>query len=176
MDVVACMAQADLTRLDEEDDMEEKVHVTQEGLAALRAEYDDLIQNRRPAIIRAVALAREEGDLRENAGYHAARHDQTMIEGRIRQLEDMLKRVEVIDANAASKAGGVVRLGTNVTIEIDGAEETYTIVGSVESNPLEGRISDKSPWGQALLGAKAGQTVNIQTPTSVLKARVVKIG
>jgi transcription elongation factor GreA len=169
------MAQAWLVRLKEEGLMEEKVHVTQEGLAALRAEYDDLVNNRRPEIIRTVALAREEGDLRENAGYHAARHDQTMIEGRIRQLEDMLKRIEVIDANAAAKSGGLVRLGTTVTIEIDGDEETYTIVGSVESNPLEGRISDKSPWGQALLGAKVGQTVNIQTPTTVLKARVVSV-
>jgi transcription elongation factor GreA len=169
------MAQAWLVRLNEEGLMEEKVHVTQEGLAALRAEYDDLVNNRRPEIIRTVALAREEGDLRENAGYHAARHDQTMIEGRIRQLEDMLKRIEVIDANAAAKSGGLVRLGTTVTIEIDGDEETYTIVGSVESNPLEGRISDKSPWGQALLGAKVGQTVNIQTPTTVLKARVVSV-
>jgi transcription elongation factor GreA len=169
------MMQAGLVRLNEEGLMEEKVHVTEEGLAALQAEYDDLVNNRRPAIIRTVALAREEGDLRENSGYHAARHDQTMIEGRIRQLEDMLKRVEVIDANAAAKSGGLVRLGTTVTIEIDGDEETYTIVGSVESNPLEGRISDKSPWGQALLGAKVGQTVNIQPPTTVLKARVVSV-
>lgn len=155
--------------------MDEKVHVTEEGLAALQAEYDDLVNNRRPAIIRTVALAREEGDLRENSGYHAARHDQTMIEGRIRQLEDMLKRVAVIDADAGANSGGVVRLGTTVTLEIDGAEETYTIVGSVESNPLEGRISDKSPWGQALLGSRIGQTVNIQTPTMVLKARVVAV-
>jgi transcription elongation factor GreA len=169
------MTQPRLVRLNEEGLMEEKVHVTEEGLATLRAEYDDLVNNRRPAIIRTVALAREEGDLRENSGYHAARHDQTMIEGRIRQLEDMLKRVEVIDANAAAKSGGLVRLGTTVTIEIDGDEETYTIVGSVESNPVEGRISDKSPWGQALLGAKVGQTVNIQTPTTVLRARVVSV-
>jgi transcription elongation factor GreA len=169
------MTQGGLTRLDEEEQMDDKVHVTQEGLEALQAELDDLVNNRRPAIIRTVALAREEGDLRENSGYHAARHDQTMIEGRIRQLEEMLKRVEVIDADAAAKSGGYVRLGTTVTIEIDGDEETYTIVGSVESNPLEGRISDKSPWGQALLGSKVGQTVNIQTPTAVLKARVISI-
>jgi len=169
------MAQVKLTRLDEEGQMDEKVHVTEEGLATLRAEYEDLITNRRPAIIQTVALAREEGDLRENSGYHAARHDQTMIEGRIRQLEDMLKRVEVIDSNAAAKSGGLVRLGTTVTIEIDGEQETYTIVGSVESNPLEGRISDKSPWGQALLGSKVGQTVNIQTPTTVLKAKVISV-
>lgn len=155
--------------------MEEKVHVTQEGLDALRAEHEDLVNNRRPDIIRTVAAAREEGDLRENSGYHAARHDQTMIEGRIRQLEEMLRRVEVIDAAAGANSGGVVRLGTTVTLEIDGAEETYTIVGSVESNPLEGRISDKSPWGQALLGSRIGQTVNIQTPTVVLKARIVSV-
>ena len=155
--------------------MSDKVHVTEEGLAALQAEYDDLVNNRRPDIIRTVAAARDEGDLRENSGYHAARHDQTMIEGRIRQLEDMLKRVEVIDASASAKSGGLVRLGSTVTLEIDGAEETYTIVGSVESNPLEGRISDKSPWGQALLGSKVGQTVNIQTPTMVLKARVISV-
>jgi transcription elongation factor GreA len=171
--VTVCIAQARLTRLDEEGLMDEKVHVTQDGLAALKAEHDDLVNNRRPEIIRTVALAREEGDLRENSGYHAARHDQTMIEGRIRQLEDMLKRAQVIDSSAASS--GVVRLGSTVTIEIDGGEETYTIVGSVESNPLEGRISDKSPWGQALLGARAGQTVKIQTPAAVLKARVVSI-
>lgn len=155
--------------------MDEKVHVTEEGLQALQAEYHDLVNNRRPAIIRTVALAREEGDLRENSGYHAARHDQTMIEGRIRELEGMLKRIEVIDANAGAKSGGLVRLGSTVTIEIDGDEETYTIVGSVESNPLEGRISDKSPWGQALLGSKAGQTVNISTPTAVIRARVVSV-
>ena len=160
---------------DEEELMDEKVHVTEEGLVALQAEYDDLINNRRPAIIRIVALAREEGDLRENSGYHAARHDQTLIEGRIRELETMLKRIEVIDANASAKSGGFVRLGSTVTIEIDGDKETYTIVGSVESNPVEGRISDKSPWGQALLGSKAGQTVNIQTPTVVLRARVLAV-
>ncbi len=160
---------------DEEDDMDEKVHVTEDGLKALRAEHDDLVNNRRPEIIRIVALAREEGDLRENSGYHAARHDQTMIEGRIRELESMLKRIEVIDANAGAKSGGKVRLGSTVTIAIDGDEETYTIVGSVESNPLEGRISDKSPWGQALLGSKAGQTVNITTPTATIRARVVSV-
>ena len=155
--------------------MDEKVHVTEEGLVALQAEYDDLVNNRRPAIVRTVALAREEGDLRENAGYHAARHDQTMIEGRIRELESMLKRVSVIDVSAGATSGGFVRLGSTVTISIDGDEETYTIVGSVESNPQEGRISDKSPWGQALLGSKAGQTVNIQTPTVVIRARVVSV-
>jgi transcription elongation factor GreA len=146
--------------------------VTPDGLEALKAEYDDLVSNRRPEIIRTIAAAREEGDLRENAGYHAARHDQTLIEGRIRQLEQMLKRVQVIDS---AGAGGVVRLGSKVTIEIDGDKETYTIVGSVESNPREGKISDKSPFGQALLGSKIGQQVSIHTPSATLKAKVLSI-
>ncbi|MGH9172933.1 MAG: transcription elongation factor GreA [Vicinamibacterales bacterium] len=152
--------------------MNERIHVTADGLEALKAEYDDLINNKRPQIIRTISEAREEGDLRENAGYHAARHDQTMIEGRIRQLEQMLKRAEVIEASGTS---GVVRLGSTVTIEIDGDQETYTIVGSVESNPRDGKISDKSPFGQALLGSSVGQSVNIQTPTTVLKAKVLTV-
>jgi transcription elongation factor GreA len=152
--------------------MDDKVHVTPDGLEALKAEYDDLVNNRRPEIIRTIAAAREEGDLRENAGYHAARHDQTLIEGRIRQLEQMLKRVQVIDS---AGAGGVVRLGSKVTIEIDGDKETYTIVGSVESNPREGKISDKSPFGQALLGSKIGQQVSIHTPSATLRAKVLSI-
>jgi transcription elongation factor GreA len=156
--------------------MDEKIHVTQEGLEQLRAELDELVNVRRPDIIRTVAAAREEGDLRENAGYHAARHDQTMIEGRIRELETMLRRVEVIDTNGTQGGATVVTLGSTVTIDIDGDEETYTIVGAVEANPAEGRISNLSPFGQALLGAHVGQTVKIHSPSAVLTARVLNIG
>jgi transcription elongation factor GreA len=155
--------------------MEEKIHVTQEGLEQLRAELDELVTVRRPEIIRTVAAAREEGDLRENAGYHAARHDQGMIEGRIRELEAMLRRVEVIDTESTSQNSNVVTLGSTVTIDIEGDEETYTIVGAVEANPAEGRISNLSPFGKALLGARVGQTVKIHSPASVLSATVLSI-
>ena len=134
--------------------MPERIHVTEEGLAALQAEYDELVNVRRPEIIRAVAQAREEGDLRENAGYHAAKHDQGFIEGRIREIEQMLKRVEIIDS-APAGVSNEVRLGSTVTIEIDGEKETYTIVGAVEAKPAQGRISNVSPVGKALIDRKS---------------------
>ncbi|HAX24998.1 MAG TPA: transcription elongation factor GreA [Thermomicrobiales bacterium] len=155
--------------------MYERTLVTSDGLAQLKAEYQELITVKRPEVIRAIAAAREEGDLRENGGYHAARHDQTLIEGRIKQLEQMLKRVEIIDEEAASTAS-TVRLGSTVTIDIDGDEETYTIVGAVEANPTEGRISNESPVGKALIGHGVGQAVVIHTPHAILKARILAIG
>jgi len=154
--------------------MDQRIPVTAEGLAQLQAEYDELVNVRRPEIIRAVAQAREEGDLRENAGYHAAKNDQGFIEGRIRDLESMLKRVEVIDT-APIAGSNEVRLGSTVTIEIDGDEEKYTIVGAVEAKPAQGRISNVSPVGKALLGARVGDSVQIQTPASTIKARVLAI-
>lgn len=150
-------------------------HVTQEGLEQLRAEYDELVNVRRPELVRAVAAARAEGDLRENAGYHAARHDLGMVEGRIKQLEQLLKRVEVIDSGPGNGDRSVVTLGSRVTIDIEGDEETYTIVGAVEANPAEGRISNVSPYGKALLGRRVGETVTIQAPAASFTARVVAI-
>lgn len=153
----------------------ERIHVTEEGLESLKAEYDELVNVRRPEIVRTVAAAREEGDLRENAGYHAAKHDQGMIEGRIRELESMLRRIEIIDTDAAAASTSSVRLGSTVTIDVEGDKETYTIVGAVEANPAEGRISNLSPFGKALMGARVGQTVNVTTPAAVLQARVLSI-
>src|SRR5690606_6599541 len=108
-----------------------------------------------------VATAREEGDLRENAGYDAARNDQGFIEGRIRDLESILKRIEIIDEEAAAD-GSTVVLGSTVTIKIEGDNETYTIVGAVEANPTAGRISNESPFGKALLGKRVGNNVTIE--------------
>jgi transcription elongation factor GreA len=155
--------------------MAERVHVTREGLEALQREYDDLVNVRRPTLVQSVAAARSEGDLRENAGYHAARHDLGMVEGRIRDLEQMLKRAEVIDESTTTTATGAVKLGSTVTIEIDGDKEKYTIVGAVEARPADGRISNESPFGRALLGAHVGDTVTIQTPAAVMKAKVLTV-
>lgn len=150
---------------------EERVLVTKEGLATLRTELEDLVSVQRPQVIRAIALAREEGDLRENAGYDAARHDQVLIEHRISELQDRIRRAEVIDRGDKDE----VTLGSIVTIEIDGESETYTIVGAVEAHPAQGRISNESPIGQALIGGRKGQEVEIQTPASNLRARIVSI-
>lgn len=154
----------------------ERIPITKEGLEKLQAEYDDLVNRRRPEVVRAIQLAREEGDLRENAGYDAAKHDQGFIEARIREIEQLLRSVDVIDSEETATAnGGVVRLGSTVTVEIDGLEETYTIVGKVEAKPLEGKISNESPVGRSLLGHRIGQTVTVETPGATMSARIVSV-
>ncbi len=154
----------------------ERVPITPEGLVKLREELDDLVNRRRPEIVRAIQQAREEGDLRENAGYDAAKHDQGFIEARIREIEQLLRSVDVISSDqSAGPDGAVVRLGSTVTVEIDGVQETYTIVGHVEAKPREGRISNESPVGRALLGHRPGQTVTIQTPSTTMSANIVSI-
>jgi len=151
--------------------MSNQIPITEEGLERLKSELDQLVTVRRPAIIKAIAAAREEGDLRENAGYDAARHDQAMTERRIREIEDRIRRAVIIDPTKATS----VQIGTTVTIEIDGEEEEYTIVGAIEAKPAQGKISNESPIGKALLGRKAGDVIDIRTPASVLKAKVVSI-
>ena len=151
--------------------MAEPIMVTEEGLVALREELEYLKTVRRPEIIRAIQLAREEGDLRENAGYDAAKHDQALVERRIQELEMQVRSAQVI----AKQSETSVHLGSTVTIEIDGDQETYTIVGAVEARPALGRISNESPFGKALLGHRVGDVVEIQTPTTVLTARVISL-
>lgn len=151
--------------------MSNQIPITEEGLERLKSELDQLVTVRRPAIIKAIAAAREEGDLRENAGYDAARHDQAMTERRIREIEDRVRRAVIIDPSRATS----VQIGTTVKIEIDGEEEEYTIVGAIEAKPAQGKISNESPIGKALLGHKAGDVIDIRTPASVLKAKVVSI-
>jgi transcription elongation factor GreA len=151
--------------------MAQQIPITEEGLKRLKGELDHLVTVRRPEIIKAIAAAREEGDLRENAGYDAARNDQALIERRIREVEDRIRRAVVIDPSKTSS----VQVGTTVTVAIEGEEETYTIVGAVEARPAQGRISNESPIGRALLGRKVGDEVAIRTPASILTARVVSI-
>jgi transcription elongation factor GreA len=151
----------------------EKIPITREGLEALQREYEDLVKRRRPEIARIIQEAREHGDIRENAAYDAAKHDQGFIEGRIREIEELLKRVEVIEEDGEDRS--VVRIGSTVTIEIDGEEETYTIVGAVEAKPSAGRISNESPVGRALLGHRVGDVVTIEAPARTFSARIVRI-
>ena len=153
----------------------ERIPITPEGLEALRREYDDLVNRRRPEISRIIQEAREHGDIRENAAYDAAKHDQGFIEGRIREIEEILKRVELIQDSGSGADTSAVRLGSTVTIELDGEEETYTIVGAVEAKPSAGRISNESPVGRALLGRRVGDEVTIQTPAATVKARIIRI-
>ena len=148
------------------------VHVTADGLARLREELDDLVRVRRPEIIARVRAARELGDLSENADYESARKEQSFAEGRIAQLEAMIRHATIIQAPSG---GDEVVLGSTVVVESPDGEETYTIVGSSEARPADGRISNTSPIGIALLGRRAGDDVVVRAPVGDLHYRIVEL-
>jgi transcription elongation factor GreA len=140
------------------------VYVTEEGLQKIKEELTYLTGEKREEIANKLELAISQGDLKENADYHAAKEEQAFVEGRIRDLEDSLRRAKVIEHEGPSDK---VRVGSRVTVVEVGYEdepETYYIVGAHEADPASGRISNESPIGQALLGAKKGQIVAAETP------------
>jgi len=141
-----------------------QVPVTRDGLERLKAELEELREVRRPAIVAAIAEARSHGDLRENAAYDAAKHDQAMNEKRIADLEALVRSAVILDDNDRGGDRGTVRLGSTVVVEVDGDEERYTIVGAIEAKPAAGLISNESPVGKALLGKRAGQRATVVTP------------
>ena len=148
---------------------DEKIYVTAEGLADLQKEYDNLVHVERAQVIEELKEARAQGDLSENADYDAARDKQAHIEERIKQLENMLKHVELIDEK--QKGAKIVRIGSTVTVEeMDTQSEyTYSIVGSVEADPLNGKLSNQTPLAAAILEHKVDDvvTVNVDTPYQV---------
>ncbi len=150
-----------------------RVPVTRQGLERLKAELGELKEVKRPQIVAAIAEARSHGDLRENAAYDAAKHDQVMNEKRISDLEALLRNAEVMDTNV--KLDGFVRLGTTVVVEIDGDEERYTIVGAIEARPSQGLISNESPVGKALLGKREGESTSVQTPRGETRYTIVRV-
>ena len=142
----------------------DKIPMTMEGLQRLEAELKQLKTIERPAIIRAIAEARDHGDLSENAEYHAARERQSFLEGRVAELEDKIARAEVIDVSKLS--GKVIKFGAKVTLadEDTGEENTYQIVGAEEADIDEGRLSVTSPLARALIGKQTGDSVEVTTP------------
>lgn len=143
--------------------MVEKNPITPEGYARLRDELHNLRTVERPAVVQAIATAREHGDLKENAEYHAARDRQSFIEGRVKDLEDKLARAEVIDPSKIE--GKRVAFGARVTLSNDADEEvTYRLVGADEADVAKGDISITAPLGRSLLGKEPGDEVKIRTP------------
>jgi transcription elongation factor GreA len=147
--------------------------LSEAGLAALRAELEELTTISRPAIVARIVAARELGDLKENSDYHEARREQSFAEGRIRAIEDLLRNVVLIEDGVE---GGRSRLGSTVVVEGPfGEEDTYTLVGSTEASPATGRISTSSPIGAALLDRAAGDEVEVVVPSGRLRYRIVEI-
>ena len=142
----------------------EKIPFTQSGLEKIKTELQQLKNVERQQVIRAIADAREHGDLSENAEYHAARERQSFIEGRITELEDVTSRAEVIDTSRIS--GETVTFGVTVVIvdELTDIEYNYSIVGPYEAELEKGKISTASPIAKGLIGKRVGESVEVQTP------------
>lgn len=148
--------------------------MTREGFDLLDRELRDLKSNQRPAVIRSISEAREHGDLSENAEYHAAREKQSFIEGRVKELESVLGRAEIIDP---LKLSGSIKFGATVTILDEETEEKhiYKIVGEVEANVEAGLLNMKSPLARALIGKDEGDSVDVTTPRGRRSYEVVRI-
>ena len=149
--------------------------LTEEGLKALEEELQDLKVNRRKEVAQKIKEAREQGDLSENAEYDAAKEEQRDIELRIEEIDKILKNAElVVDDDIDSS---VINIGCTVKIkDLEFKEDMeYKIVGSTEANSLKGKISNESPVGKALIGAKKGQTVEVEAPSGILKYKILEI-
>lgn len=150
--------------------MKKQFYLTKDGITELEAELKALIDERGPIADR-IKTAREFGDLAENAEYQTARQEQEKVEARISEVEHILQNVETIKK---PKSDGVVRLGSTVTLK-NGSTKQFQVVGTMEADPLEGKISDESPLGKAVLGKKLGDEVEIKTPTESTIYKIVEI-
>lgn len=153
-----------------------KVPLTAEGAETLREELQELKSVRRPAVIQAIAEAREHGDLKENAEYHAAREQQSFIEGRIKEIESKLSHAQIIDITQMKDDGKVI-FGTTVQLlDLDSDESvTYKIVGDDEANIKKGLISFSSPLARAIIGKHEGDEVNFDAPGGTREYEVEKV-
>jgi transcription elongation factor GreA len=153
---------------------EEVTYLTPEGKEDIERELDILINVKRPEIAIKLKEAREMGDLKENADYHDAREQMALLDGRIQRLEHVLRHAVLIERTGDTSEVG---LGSKVTIREEGTkeDETYTIVGAAEANPREGKISQKSAVGAALLGKRKGDKVQVQTPNGLTVFVIRKI-
>jgi transcription elongation factor GreA len=150
--------------------MKKTYQITEDGKHELETELDEL-KGRRGAIAEKIAEARDFGDLSENAEYDSAREEQGLVESRIAEIEDILLNADIIKATKSSK----VALGSKVELRTGKKTVTYTVVGPVEADPLEGKISNESPIGEALMDKKVGDTVTINTPKGEITYELVAI-
>ena len=155
-------------------DLHGPVYLTDEGVENLRQELDRLVNVRRPALADRLNQAIQQGDLSENADYIAAKEEQGFLEGRIQQIEVMLRNAVIIEENSSTEE---IVLGSRVTVVEEGFEEaeTFRIIGPAEANPAKGKVSNESPLGQALLGHRVGDVVSVEAPAGEIVFRITAI-
>lgn len=152
----------------------EKAYLTEEGLKKLNAEYQYLTTQKRHEVAERLQRAREMGTPEENSEYDLAREEQGFVEGRIEELEAVLKSAQVVKKKDVQVK--IVEVGSSVTVEIENEEDVFQIVGSIEAEPEQGKISNESPVGKALLGLKEGDEVDVVTPHATLHYKIKRIG
>jgi transcription elongation factor GreA len=152
--------------------MSEKYYLTKEGAENMQLELEDMVGNQRSELSGRLRTAIQQGDLSENADYHKAKEDQAFLEGKIKEYEEILAGVVIIE----KKHSGLIDVGSTVVIQEDNfPEEKYQLVGAKEASPLDGRISNESPIGSALLGHKPGDVVEVSAPTGSIKYKIISI-
>ena len=147
------------------------LYITKEGFKKLKDELKELVSTKRPEVAQQIQSAREMGDISENAAYDEAKREQAFIEGRISELEEIIKSSKVAD----EKASEAVVVGSKVTLHIEGDEEIFHIVGAPEADPSEKKISHESPLGKELLGKKVGEKIEVEAPIGKLTYTILKI-
>ncbi len=152
--------------------MAKKFILTRDGLVQIKSEYDELTKVKRPKIAQRIQRAREFGDLSENSEYDAAKEEQSLLEARISQLEEVLSKAEII--KPAQKSDFVI-IGSTVVVEVDGQRDEFTIVGTIEADPAKKKISNESPVGSAILGVKVGEVTEVVTPIVRAKYKILEI-
>ncbi|AKG04248.1 transcription elongation factor GreA [Salimicrobium jeotgali] len=154
---------------------EKSFYMTEEGKKNLESELHELKTEKRKEVVERIKTARDFGDLSENSEYDAAKDEQAFVESRIQQIENMIRNAVIIENTSDNP--DVVTLGKSVTFQElpEGDEEKYTIVGSAEADPFEGKISNESPMAQSLLGKEIGDKVTVQTPAGDLKVKIISV-
>jgi transcription elongation factor GreA len=151
--------------------------LTKEGFQKLQEELDHLRTAKRQEVAERLHEAMEGGELIENAEYEAAKNEQAFVEGRIQELDLLLATAQIIEENGKPKKGDAIQVGSKVTIKEGNFEaETFIIVGAAEANPREGKISNESPIGKAILGHKLADVVKVETPGGTYNVKIVKVG
>jgi transcription elongation factor GreA len=149
-----------------------RIQITRQGLKDLKGELDELVNSKRPKLVDRLSYARSQGDLAENSDYQNAKVELDFLDGRIAELEGVLRNAVVVKTNGKSNQ---VSFGTKVTLKADGRKHVYEIVGEWEADPADKKISHTSPLGKALIGKKVGEKVEVEAPAGKIVYKILKV-
>ena len=150
------------------------VKVTKQGLETLKKEHDELLNTKRPKLVERLSYARSQGDLSENSDYQSAREELEFLDGRIEELEEVIKNSKVV-GNSGKGGNGGIEVGTKVTVKVNGKENTFDIVGEWEADPINKKIAHDSPLGLALVGKKVGDKAEVEAPAGKVTYEILAV-